>query len=79
MNQRKQCIGYGSREGRCANHTGKSEGRGHRGGNPMWCLDCDAARLMILDDSFQRMRLPGNTPPPLPDLREALYVKESTP
>lgn len=42
------CLGFGEREGNCANVAG-----GHR--SHLWCVECDKARIASITASMQKI------------------------
>lgn len=47
---RKRCIGFGEREGVCENDAG-----GPPRDNPVWCGECDTARIEYLSGQFKKI------------------------
>ena len=47
---RPRCIGFGEREGICENDAG-----GPPRDNPIWCGECDKARIEYLSGQFVKL------------------------
>lgn len=46
----KRCIGFGEREGVCRNEAG-----GPPRDNPIWCGECDTARIAYISGQFKKI------------------------
>jgi hypothetical protein len=46
-----RCIGFGEREGVCENPAG-----GPPRDNPIWCGECDTARIEHISAQFQKIK-----------------------
>jgi hypothetical protein len=46
----RRCIGFGEREGVCENAAG-----GPPRDNPIWCGECDTARIEHISAQFQKI------------------------